>query len=77
MAYFITMLFPFLGPFFRDQPFKGISETVGTVIFVPIIAIIFWPILIMLVLGWLPWGMSECHAIYNYRRYGFWAEDIL
>lgn len=72
MVYLIVFLFPFLAPFFRAQPFKGLVEIVfGIPLFLALVvltgglALLLWPII-----GW-----HEMQNTWNYRRHGFCAGD--
>lgn len=81
MPYLLTFALPFLGPFFREQPFKGIAAFAGWCFLLAILigSFGFGIGMVALVLGllYLPWGWRECHNVWNYRRHGFAVDDHL
>ena len=74
MIYLLVFLFPFLGPFFRAQPFIGIFEVV---IGLPFFAFLAFLTGGLTLIGWPVIGFQEMQKTWNYRRHGICIQDHL
>lgn len=82
MSYLFVFAFPFLGPFLRRQPFKGVTAFLGWVVlaFLGIVVALgikggIGALLFGGVIFYLPWSWRECHNLWNYRRDNIVIDD--